>query len=257
MGGLQTTDEVSVIINDNGITGFPNDVVTVTSPPGDPLGIGVDSGGNLISLNTVDPSTIPNTSTKPENMSVGLIDMELKVDTVGGTATVTIYLSEPAPDGHTWYKYDATNNEWTDYSDNALFNPTRDQITLTLVDGGAGDNDGVANGVILDPSGLGTAPSSSAATTPINTYAGDWGAGDGGGGGCFIGSTSYGSLIESRGDAVGALVSRSLQPLVGMSRVALQLGPVAILVLMFVFLGVLSGMGLFLFRRPGPKKQDC
>ncbi len=38
------------------------------------------------------------------------------------------------------------------------FNDDRTQITLTLVDGGAGDNDRETNGVIVEPSGLGTEP---------------------------------------------------------------------------------------------------
>jgi hypothetical protein len=37
----------------------------------------------------------------------------------------------------------------------AVFNTAHDQVTLTLVDGDVGDDDGVANGTIEDPSGLG------------------------------------------------------------------------------------------------------
>jgi hypothetical protein len=82
--------------------------------------------------------------------------MQIKVDTPGATAMVTFYLPTPAPDGYKWYKY-GPNKGWYDYSDHAEFN-IDSQVTLTLVDGGAGDDDGNANGVIVDPSGLGTAP---------------------------------------------------------------------------------------------------
>ena len=52
-------------------------------------------------------------------------------------------------------------------------------MTVEVKDGGYGDTDGIANGIIVDPAGLSTAvpsPSTSAST----------GAGSGGGGGCFI-----------------------------------------------------------------------
>jgi hypothetical protein len=113
----------------------------------------------------------------PDELIYGLIDMQLKPDTVGGTVKVTVYLENPAPAGYTWYKY-GPNKGWYDYSDYVEFNDNRDQVTLTLVDGGIGDDDGIANGVILDPSGLGTVPITS---TPTPS-----GGGGGGSGGCFI-----------------------------------------------------------------------
>jgi hypothetical protein len=48
-------------------------------------------------------------------------------------------------------------------------------VTVEVKDGGYGDADGVANGIIIDPSGLSPAPPVSAA-----------GGGGGGGGGCFM-----------------------------------------------------------------------
>jgi hypothetical protein len=81
-----------------------------------------------------------------------------------------------------WYKY-GSNNGWYDYSDHAEFNADRDQVTLTLVDGGIGDDDGVANGVIADPSGL---ASPSISFTPTG----------GGGGSCFIATAAFGSKMD-------------------------------------------------------------
>jgi len=93
-------------------------------------------------------------------MIYGMMGLDFRTDTAGGTLRFTIYLPSPAPAGYVWFKYSPTKG-WTDYSSNAVFNETRDQVTLTLVDGGAGDDDGVANGFIIDPSGLGS-PASSA-----------------------------------------------------------------------------------------------
>jgi hypothetical protein len=52
-------------------------------------------------------------------------------------------------------------------------------LSLTLVDGGTGDDDGEQNGIIEDPSGLGVASADND---------NDGNSGGGGGGGCFIGT---------------------------------------------------------------------
>ncbi|MCK4304505.1 MAG: PD40 domain-containing protein, partial [Candidatus Eisenbacteria sp.] len=184
-GGLESSDEVSVTINDNGITGFPDDVITFKSSTGENLGIKEESGGNLTSLSAVDPATIADTTDRPENLIYGLIDMQIKVAIAGDTATVTIYLPIAAPDGYKWYKY-GPNKGWYDYSDNAVFNDARDQVTLTLIDGGIGDDDGIANGIIVDPSGLGSPPSTPPAPSD----------GGGGGGGCSIATAAFESSME-------------------------------------------------------------
>ena len=77
-------------------------------------------------------------------------------------------------------------NGWHDFSDYAEFNDDRDQVTLTLTDGGLGDDDGIADGIIVDPSGLGSAPP----TPPAPS-----GGGGGGGGSCFIATAAYGSRM--------------------------------------------------------------
>jgi hypothetical protein len=59
-----------------------------------------------------------------------------------------------------------------------------------LVDGGIGDDDETANGIIIDPSGLGKAALSS--PTAESSDAG----GGGGGGGCFVSSAGEGGLLS-------------------------------------------------------------
>jgi hypothetical protein len=152
-GGLQSHDEIYVTVEDNGITGFPEDVITTTVSTGENIGIKVDSGGSLTNLITIDPASLPESPNMPANLVDSLIDMEIKVDTIGGTVTGTIYLSDPASDDYQWLKYDS-NVGLVDYSDIAVFNDARDQVTLTLTDGGKGDADGVANGMITDTAGL-------------------------------------------------------------------------------------------------------
>jgi len=152
------------------------------------------SGGHLVSFATMDPYSVPEISGNeniPINLIYGLVDMEIKVDEVGSEVRVTIHLNAPAPEGYSWFKY-TSNGGWYDYSEHAEFNAARDQVTLTLVDGGIGDDDGVANGMIVDPSGLGITPPS---VSPDSSGGSESGGGGGGGGGCFISSAGeFGSL---------------------------------------------------------------
>lgn len=185
-GGLQATDEVLVTIYDNGISGFPDEVITTTSAGGIPIGIAAGAGGSITELATMDPGILPDPSVMPEDLMYGLLDLKIKTDVPGGTASVVIHLANPAPDGYKWYKYNAITLKWIDYSatdvngtKGAVFNAARDQVTLTLVDNGPGDDDGSQNGIIADPSGLGAASSSISAGV-ANEF--------GGSGGCFIGA---------------------------------------------------------------------
>ncbi len=196
--GLQSTDVVTITISDNGISGFPDEAITRLCEGGDSIGITENGGGRLAQLETMDPATIPDTSDMPRDFPMGLIDFQVHADTVGGTVTMTVYLQEPAPENYHWYKYNGASGTWTNYSEftgpdgekGAVFNDARDQVTLTLIDGGMGDDDGIANGIITDPSGLATVSSGLVSTGAIGSN--DFGAA----GGCFITITQDGGLTK-------------------------------------------------------------
>ena len=78
----------------------------------------------------------------------------------------------------------------------ATFNEARDQITLILVDGGMGDDDGQANGTIEDPSGLGLLPSFSIGSNAF-----------GGGSSCLIGACADYALFPHSIAVLSALLS--------------------------------------------------
>ena len=178
VGGLEDSAFVTVTVDDNGITGFPDDVITTTCSTGKHIGVKVESGGNLVSFKPIEPDAIPDSSDKPENLPCGLFDLLIKTDAVGETVKATFYLEDPAGSKYKWFEYRDSTEEWEDCSAYAVFNAARDQVTLTLVDGGDGD-DGPADGWVVDPSGLG---STSATTTSSG----------GGGGGCFISTAADG-----------------------------------------------------------------
>lgn len=192
-GGLEDSDEMSVTIYDNGLTGFPEDVLTVHCSTGEHIGIKVEKGGTCIFLDAVDPASLFDASNRPDDVPYGLIDIEIKVDTPGSSVLLTFYLPTPAPEGYTWYKYSPSNG-WHDYSTRTTFNSARNRAVLSLTDGGAGDDDGASNGVIVDASGLGYA----ASIAPADAG----GREGGGGGGCIIGTAGSGPLIEPFVNAV-------------------------------------------------------
>ncbi len=190
-GGLQASDEVLVTVYDNGITGFPDGVMTTMTALGTPIGITAPVGGNITKLDAVDPSSLPANVEVPDDMVHGLLDLEIKTDTPGAKVTVTIHLASPAPAGYKWYKFNPITQVWTDYETvtapdgdvGAVFNAARDQVTLTLVDGGMGDDDDISNGVIKDPSGLGAETNFTSPTTSSGSLGNSFGSG---GGGCFV-----------------------------------------------------------------------
>jgi hypothetical protein len=232
-GGLQSSDQVSVTVSDNGIIGFPADVLTTKTLAGEPFGIREDNGGSFTRLSFVDPASVPATFGKPNNLLYGLVEMEIRVSAPGATTTVTIFLPSPAPDGYGWYKYNNTAG-WIDYNGNAAFNASRDQVTLTLEDGGTGDDDNWVNGIIVDPSGLGTASTGSGGVT---TTSSDWG-----GGGCFIAAAEHRTVLAPSLKDSGAV--ESLFP-GGLSRAALSFGPPATLMLA-LFLLVTIGVTVWI-----------
>ncbi len=177
--GLRATDQVQIVVMDNGIDLFPADALTFFSSTGQEIALRVESGGQLVDLWPSDPGDISDDAGQPADMPYGLLNFHIKTDHPGGTSTVSVFLPQPAPADYTWYKY-SSNIGWIDFSPYISFNSDRTQVLLTLVDGGSGDEDGnSSNGIIIDPSGLGMTDSGPATGDSP-------GGGGGGGGGCFI-----------------------------------------------------------------------
>jgi hypothetical protein len=107
------------------------------------------------------------------------------VNEPGATASVRIYFSGEIFNSDIYYKYDRING-WYDYSDHTIFADDGQSVILELMDGGFGDSDGIANGIIVDPGGISAV-----------SYLDSGISGDGsGGGGCFIATAAFGSKFE-------------------------------------------------------------
>jgi hypothetical protein len=113
------------------------------------------SAGAITSLNAVSEASLP-TAGKPANVVFphGLFSFTIAGLVPGQTVTVDIVLPANVPVGSQYWK--CQNNVWfaipigSDNGDNV--------ISITLTDGGIGDSDHSANGVIVDPGGIGVVP---------------------------------------------------------------------------------------------------
>jgi hypothetical protein len=130
---------------------------------------GADTLSNVAAVAAGQP--LPSGFTFPD----GLVTFQVAVAAPGDNAVVTLMFPSGQPAGGKYFKVDGSG-AFVEF-EGATINT--DNVVLILTDGGSGDNDNTADGMITDPGGLATpVPSSS---------------GGGGGGGCsVIGSGSNG-----------------------------------------------------------------
>ena len=165
--------------------------------------IGIQAGGSgggafITSIESADEDVIDfdvDVDGMLDQMPFGMVNFKLIVDTPGDEAVVTVHFSEPVPAKGRWYKYDPMHHAWSDFSSHAVFSADRKSMTLTLRDGGAGDADGVANGIIIDPAGVVIPSSSGGGDNLVQGVVGGIGhvvgsVGSAAGGGCFIASSA-------------------------------------------------------------------
>jgi hypothetical protein len=109
--------------------------------------------GTIEDLVAVDESTLPEEEKPPLVFPHGFFSFNIIGLTPGQTVLVTILFPDSLPVGTQYWKYHAAEGGWiqipmgSDDGDNV--------ITITLVDGGLGDDDGTANGLIVDQGGPG------------------------------------------------------------------------------------------------------
>ena len=276
--GISDTEEVddSVDFNLDGIPDInqPQIIKCVQASDGSNY-IGIEkvssSASEIEALEIIDPDTISDTVNRPVDLIFGLFSYRLRVNQPGATATLKIYFSGEIFSSDTLFKYD-TINGWYDYSEHTTFNNDGQSVTLEVKDGGYGDSDGLANGVIIDPGGIASASSEGNSYTVSGNSSG-----------CFIATAAFGSKFERHvrllrrfrdlylmpfkigrlfvkayyrysppvadfiadHDTLRAMVRWSLIPLIGLSWMLLHLGVVPIL----LFLILISSSSFFYYRK--------
>jgi hypothetical protein len=176
--GIPDSEEVGATVDLNG-DGIPDNnqpqlIKSAQSAVDKQVAVGVCKGSDSIieidTLDTIDPATVADNKNKPNNLVFGLYSYRLKVSQPGSTVTVKVYYSRPISGAQGYYLYD-TINGWQDYSQYVTFNDDGHSVTVELQDGGYGDSDGVANGIIVDPGGVVAADDSG--PDPVQTGSSD------------------------------------------------------------------------------------
>jgi hypothetical protein len=192
--GIPDSQEVdeSVDMNQDGVPDAEQEIVKsiVLPQSNQTIGLGIEDSETAMSIlfmEAVDLDNLAVTDTiksRAQKLPLGLINFKLSVAAPGDTAIVTVYFSEKVNPNAKWMKLDVVNGIWLDYSGYAQLSDDRLSLTLELVDGGFGDDDGVANGIIIDPAGL------ELYTVDLSATVADDGSvdsgSDEGSGGCFI-----------------------------------------------------------------------
>jgi chitinase len=270
--GIADADEVddSVDLNLDGIPDKdqPQIIKCVKSSDGS-VSIGIEKATStaeeIESLEIIDPDTISDTFNRPSDLIFGLFSYRLRVTTPGDTAMIRIYVSGEIFDSDVFYKYD-TINGWYDYSEHTTFNDDGKSIILEVKDGGYGDSDGLANGIIVDPGGIASLEDSYS-SFGSNVM------------GCFIATAAFGSKFEkhvqllrrfrdlylmpnsigrafvkayyrysppmadfiAKHDILRTIVRWGLAPLIAVSWITLKIGSLSTVALMLIFMSCFIG----------------
>jgi hypothetical protein len=142
------TASVSLYISD-GSDGIAKSVATATDTG---TAFFVPSQGVIEQLASVDEATLPEEGKPDLEFPHGFFSFSIVGCTPGDEVEVRITLPDSvSPDTQYWKCYD---NEWQQIPINIDANDDK-VIIVTLVDGGLGDADGIADGIIVDPGGPG------------------------------------------------------------------------------------------------------
>ncbi|MBC2710971.1 MAG: hypothetical protein HGJ94_08245 [Desulfosarcina sp.] len=207
--GIPDAQEVdkSVDVNENGIPDYLEDnIMSVNTVEGQTI-VGVETiseNVTLVSIKSLPTDTISDQSVK---MGFGLIGFKLYLQNGVKTAAVNIHFSKRVPKDAKLYKYIADTG-WQVY-ENTVFAKNRKSVTLYLEDGGMGDEDGIENGVIVDPSGIAytdSVVSDSASLSTGDGYPGVSSSRD-----CFISAATHEmGRLDSTGSSAAMLLAMLL-----------------------------------------------
>jgi len=158
-----------VSVTDSKGTGTKTDGFTVTQGPCPQVATATATGtaelcsgsGTIENLTARAENTLPPAGKPNLVFPHGFFSFDITGLSSGETVRVTITLPDPVPVGTQYWKYGPTPGDPTDHwyqLTPVLDDDGENIITITLVDGGLGDDDLIANGVIVDQGGPGNPP---------------------------------------------------------------------------------------------------
>ena len=156
----QEIETPSDLDGDGKLDSTQHTIKCVKAGKGKALGLRFKDAGTVVEIESisVENDNGNELSASAESSSIqfpfGLINFKLIMSQPGDPAEITVYFSEPAPEGGRWLKYDPIEATWTDFTTRVEVGVDRQSVTLYLEDGGEGDADGTVNGIIVDPSGI-------------------------------------------------------------------------------------------------------
>lgn len=166
--------------NNNDINDIDEGILAISDPEqGEPVGITTDSG-LLNSLTALSASEAFDTDPPEIPMPYGLFSFRIDDLLQGETAKISFYFPDTVLSNALWYTYLSAEGTLINNTMNATIDGNR--VDLYITDGGIGDTDGVANGIIIS----GVAFSITSDETNDTDENDATGRDSGGGGGCFI-----------------------------------------------------------------------
>jgi hypothetical protein len=99
-----------------------------------------------------EPTSIEPPGEAPGVFPFGLFEFRIAEVSEGGSVTVACTMPDDIPEGAVYYKYE--NGEYSKYDNATGLDDGDNFLTITLTDGGPGDADAEANGLIVDPGGI-------------------------------------------------------------------------------------------------------
>jgi len=163
-----------------------SDSVTLFSLDGKSIALTTSAGAfERIDIDEIEKLTVP-----PADITFpyGVLSFKLQGLAPGEEAVVSATFPAPISGKPEWLWYDRENNQFIKMEAAGSLLSGGNTVTVKLKDGGMGDGDHTADGVI--DSIAGPALKTSAAPAPAP------GGGGGGGGGCFIATAAYGSYLD-------------------------------------------------------------
>lgn len=137
--------------------------------------------GTVTAARALHPDEISESAGRPEFLPLGLVAFRCEIAETGGTVSAVVHFTREIPSETGWVLADLLDDWQSWAADRVQFASDRKSVALTLTDGGSGDVDGVANGIVVAPaSGPGTPPVR--ASVLFEGPSGD----DVGGAGCFL-----------------------------------------------------------------------